>query len=232
MIDALTALLTIQKVDLKIRTFEERIKSLSKQRQQVEETLADQQASHQKKVDSFNELRKRSQELNAEADSLDEQIRHYQKQLDDGLISFKEMESFREQIEKNRIKMEAAEEEGILLLDEVESESAKLKEHESSFAQWKSRIDEELQEIDEDIAVVQEKIAKAQADRTQRLESVEVAYLEKYELLLKSVENPIASISDGSCNGCNITLSTSTLERARAADGMVTCENCNRLIYM
>ena len=230
--DALSALLTIQKVDLKIRTFEERINRLSKQRSQVQKTLADEEASHQKHVEKFEELRKRSQDLNAEADSLDEQIRTYQKQLDDGMISFKEMEAFREQIALNKTKMEEAEEEGIKLLDEVEAETAKMKEREASFAQWKSRIDEEFQEIDEDIAMNREKIEKAQADRSQRLSNVDTVYLEKYEQLLKAVDDPIASIAEGSCNGCNITLSKSTLERARAADGMVTCENCNRLIYM
>jgi len=230
--DALSALLAVQKIDSKIRTYQGRIDRLNAQRAKIEKTIAEEEESLNKKQAAFDELRKAGQERSAEADDLDSQIREYEERLEGGLLSFKEMESFRTQIATSKQKMEAAEEEAIELLNKTEEEAEKMKKQEASFNQWKSRIEEELHEIEEDLTLNQQKLEAEREKRESMLKNVDPVYLEKYNLLLKIVEDPIAPIRDGMCNGCHVILSTTTLEKARMAEGIVTCENCNRLIYI
>ncbi|MBI1730648.1 hypothetical protein HY229_07170 [Candidatus Acetothermia bacterium] len=228
---ALTALIAIQQKDTQIRTLSDKLHRLTDQHKKIEATLATEEKSEAAVKEKFADLRRKSQERSAQADDLDIQIRKYQKQLDDGLVSFKEMESLRQQMQHNRELMEKAEEEAITLLDQVQSEMAKLKEREASYQHWKSRIEEEMREVDEETAQIRQKIAIEVTERTRLLESLDPVFLAKYQGLSKSLEQPLASVRDGRCTGCSLPLSQTTIERVREGLDLVTCENCSRILH-
>ena len=228
---ALTALIAVQQKDTQIRTLNDKLRRLADQRKKIEATLVAEEKSEAAAHEKYAALRRQSQERSAQADDLDILIRKYQKQLDDGLVSFKEMESLRHQIQHNRDLMEKAEEEGIILLDQVQSEAAKLKERDSSYQHWKGRIEEEMRDVDDEASQIRQKIAAEEADRARLLESVEPHYLSKYQGLVTSLDQPLASVRDGRCTGCSLPLSQTTIERVREGHDLVTCENCSRILH-
>lgn len=229
---SLEVLLAIQSHDTHIRSLQDKIKRLNKQRQKTEETLSEEAADEDKAKQKYDELRRLAQERADEVDDLDDHIRHYEKQLEEGLLSFKEMEHFREQIAHNKERMEEAEEEAIALLDQVEEEAQKWKDRDASYHQWKSRIDEEVKEIDEELAKLKNQVDGEKAERDKLLENADKAHLEKYNQLLESLGDPLAALREGRCSGCGLELSRSTVDRARDGTEIVSCENCTRILYV
>jgi hypothetical protein len=228
---SLEVLLTIQRRDELIRTFQEKIKRLNLQREKIEETLSGEKDDEDKAKEKYNELRLLTQARADEVDDLDTQIRNYEKQLKEGLLSFKEMEHFQEQIKHNKERMEAGEEEAIALLDQVEVEEEKWKKREASYNQWKSRIDDEIKEIDEELTSIKQQLAAEQTERNKLVENADQAHLAKYNQLLEALGDPLAVMREGRCTGCGLELSRSTVERTRAGTEFVSCENCTRILY-
>lgn len=229
--EELEALLALQDQDVRIRTLEEKSQRLHDQLKQLDATLVAEEASLEEEHNKLEELRRLSRERTAEVDDLDTQIRKYEKQLEEGLLSFKEMEALREQVEHSRQRMEALEEEAIELLERLEAEEEQMKARLETFTRWRSRIEEERSEVERQLEEHHRRIEEEQAKRKRLAEEVDAALLERYERLLSEHEDPVVPMRDGRCTSCNLRLSETTIERVREGLDLVTCENCLRILY-
>lgn len=227
----LEALLALHAQDARLRSLEEKLDRLLAQKKQLEETLAAEERELAARREALEELRRRSRERAAEVDDLDTQIRKYQHQLDEGLLSFKEMEALREKVQSSRARMEALEEEAIALLDEVEREEAAMREREEAFRKWRGRISEEITEVEQEIEAQRKELEEERAKREALALRVDGALREQYERLLREYENPIVPLREGRCTGCRLQVSEITVERVREGRETVTCENCLRILY-
>lgn len=229
--DRMHALIELADQDQRIEKLRTKLAGLQDQKRQVEAKIESEEAKLAAKRDDLHELERRSREINAEVDDLDSQVRKHQKQLDEGLLSFKEMETVRETIEHNRDRMEALEDEALELMDQVEAREAEMAEEEKRHHDWKARMDEDLQALGSDIEAQEQKIAEAQAKREELAEAVEERLYERYERLRGELSDPIVPVRDGRCTGCQLSLSETTMERVREGGDLVTCENCMRILY-
>jgi len=227
----LETLLAVQAQDAHLRTLQEKLGQLTERRKDLEETLKAEERSLQDEQRRLEDLRRLSRERTAEVDDLDAQIRRYEQQLEEGLLSFKEMEALREKVASSRQRMERLEEEAIELLDRLEEEEEEMAAREKTFSQWRSRIEEEFQELDRSIEEHRRRIAEAEERREALARDVEAALLERYERLSAEYEDPVVPVRDGRCTGCNLRLSETTIERVREGSDIVTCENCLRILY-
>jgi hypothetical protein len=227
----LESLLALQVQDQRIRALQEKRQRLLQQRQQLQTTLEEELQALEDEKRKFADLERLSRERNAAVDDLDAQIRKYQQQLEGGLLSFKEMEAYREQVEHARHQMEQLEEEAIPLMDQVVKEREKVAQREASFAQWKSRIGEEMADVDRQLEQQRRKVEEEQAHRQALAQQVDAALLERYERLLTEYDDPITFVRDGRCTSCNLQLSEITIERVREGFDIVTCENCLRILH-
>ena len=56
--------------------------------------------------------------------------------------------------------------------------------------------------------------------------------LSRYRRILKSKKDvAVVPINHGACGGCHMKLTSQTVLTARAAENLVACENCGRLVY-
>jgi len=227
----LAALLALHAQDSHLRRLEERLDRLLAQKKQLEETVASEEQELAARKEALEALKRRSRERAAEVDDLDTQIRKYQQQLDEGLLSFKEMEALREKVQSSRTRMEALEEEAIALLDEVEREEAAMREREAAFRKWHERMAEELAEIDREIEAQRRNLEAERTKRETLAQEVDAALRERYERLLREYENPVVPLREGRCTGCRLQVSEITVERVREGREIVACENCLRILY-
>jgi len=229
--EELEALLALQEQDVRIRDLEEKFHRLQDHLKQLEATLAAEEASLEEERRKLEELRRLSRERAAEVDDLDVQIRKYEKQLEEGLLSFKEMEALREKVRHSRERMEALEEEAIELLDRLEAEEERMKARLEAYARWRERIEEERAEVERQLKQQGRKIEEERAKRQSLVKGVDAALLERYERLLAEYDDPVVPMRDGRCTSCNLRLSETTIERVREGLELVTCENCLRILY-
>ncbi len=227
----LEALLAVQKQDLELKSFEEKIAGFKKHSSALESAIAKEKSGLEAEKKKLDDLKKKSRDLSLEVDTLDEHIRNDEKKIKDGLMSYKEMEAYRERADHDRKRMDGLEDQAIELMNQVEGAEGDYKTKEAEFAQWKSKIDAEIQELDQSVNQQQQRVTQGQANRVQLLQSVDALLLKQYNQLKKDYVEPISALRGGVCSGCKLRVSDVTAERARGGSDMVTCEHCSRILY-
>jgi hypothetical protein len=185
----------------------------------------------QKSAYNLDELRHNSKMMNLKVDRLDEQIRDYQHRLDTGIISFKEMESLRTKIINQRKRMEEMEDEALLLMSQLEEKALEHSEEKKQLAAAEAEINAETANLDEQITRVKEELDSAQKKRQELVSRIPTHAVSQYEHLHARFEDPVVPIENGVCGGCKLSVSGTTIERARDGMEIVTCENCSRIVY-
>lgn len=232
--EELEALLKIQDQDLEIRELRVGIERLRSRREELERKIEREKKVLEGKREELGEMHRDSRKKNDEVDSLDYQIRNYQKQLDEGIMSFKEMEVLKGKIEQLREKMEELEDKALGLMMEIEAKEEELAKQESSFERWREKIELEIQKLEKEIGGKSAGVQESERRREQLESGVGHHLLAQYERLLQDYEyeEPIATVEGGSCSGCKMSLSRNTLEKIREGMELVTCENCHRILYV
>jgi predicted nucleic acid-binding Zn-ribbon protein len=226
----LETLKAIQGHDQRVRSLQANIASFEAHIRESEHQLAAEAQRVDQVRQKLAELQRQSRERNAEVDDLDEQLRKYQRELDTGLISFKEMEALRAKVVHDRQRMERLEDEALALMDQAAAGAAQLQVEEEGLTALKTQIAQEIQEVQSQIASCRSKIVEEQTGRAVLVQSVSALLLDRYERLARDYPNPVAFISDGSCTGCKLKLSEIIIARAREGLDVVACENCSRIL--
>lgn len=229
--EAILQLLELQRVDSQCGDLKSRILGLEAQKETLRSKAEQGRLGLQKSAYNLDELRHNSKMMNLEVDRLDEQIRDYQHRLDTGIISFKEMESLRTKIINQRKRMEEMEDEALLLMSQLEEKALEHSEEKKQLAAAEAEINAETANLDEQITRVKEELDSAQKKRQELVSRIPTHAVSQYEHLHARFEDPVVPIENGVCGGCKLSVSGTTIERARDGMEIVTCENCSRIVY-
>lgn len=232
MTEEITLLLALQGKDQQQADLQSQVKRLETQKAQVERTLQDERTVVDQLRQNLKELEHTSRLKNLEVDDLDAQIRSYQKRLDEGIISFKEMEALRTKIVHQKERISEMEDEALALMDDIETTKSQLEAAEEKLAEREKELDASCQTISTQIAQMQEEIAARQKERAEVAAKVRAHLLNRYEKLHTEYDDPVVAITNGTCSGCNLKVSGNTVGRARSSMEIITCENCSRILYV
>lgn len=227
----LEALLTVQKQDLELKALEEKIAGLRKHRETLEAAIAMEKTVVDGEKKQLDDLKKKGRDRSLEVDTLDEHIRNDEKKIKEGLMSYKEMEAYRERADHDRKRMDHLEDEALALLNQAEAREADYKNKEAEFLKWKSKIDAEIQELDQLVNQQRQRVTQGQANRGQLLQHVDPTLLKRYQQLQEDYDDPLAALRGGVCSGCKLRMSEITVERVREGNEIVSCEHCSRILY-
>lgn len=73
---------------------------------------------------------------------------------------------------------------------------------------------------------------KLEGERKNLTLNLDPVFLEQFEQLKKTRDGlAVIPTKDGACGGCHVKLSSSLMGRVRKGQGVVHCENCNRILY-
>ncbi|MDP6770845.1 MAG: C4-type zinc ribbon domain-containing protein, partial [Anaerolineales bacterium] len=71
------------------------------------------------------------------------------------------------------------------------------------------------------------------SEREVALNSIPAELLRKYDTAkLKYRGVAVALVKDGTCSCCGLGVSTGHIQAARSGNNIVTCDNCNRFLYV
>lgn len=225
-------LLELQAKDLEHAELESQVKRLEGHASRTRRRLEEERAHVAALRDHLKDLERSSRLKNLEVDELDVHTREYQKRLDEGIISFKEMEALRSKIQSERERMSALEDEALSSMEAIETTRLELARAEERLAERTKGLTDEGAQIDADIAHTRQVMAACLAERARIASQTRAHLLARYENLRREFANAVVAISNGSCLGCKLKVSGNTVERARNAADIVTCENCSRILYV
>ncbi len=109
---------------------------------------------------------------------------------------------------------------------EIEAEREKLKEEEKIFLGRKKEIEGRVKEMDG-------RLAQLEALRIQVMPDIEPKILSQYERILLNRDGlAIVGVKDNSCEGCNMFVPPQVINLIRMYERIITCEVCNRILYI
>jgi len=225
-------LLALQDKDQHCGAIAAQIKRLTAQRARIAAKKRAEEARVEEMRRNLEELERESRKRNLDVDELDTQIHSYQKELDEGIISYKDMEALREKIASQRARMSAMADEALLMMDRIEEEKERLAAAEDELKARQAKLSSEEEELTTRIAQLEQELAAAKEAREKIAERISPSLLARYENLRRSFPDPVVPIKDGICTGCKLRVSGHTIERARNTAEIVTCENCSRILYI
>ena len=227
----ISVLLSLQEKDAQQAKLADQIDRFYTQKKQIEQQLRKEHAALGQLRGQLEQLEHDSRLKNLDVDNLDMQIREYQKQLDEGIISYKEMEALRTKIVHQRQRMNAMEDEALALMDRIEATRQDVSEREEKVRATEETLNAQSVKIGHEIEQIQAEKMSGEEERGGIAAKVRPHLLNLYETLRKKCEDPVAAIVTGACAGCNLKVSANTLERARNGAEIIQCENCSRILY-
>lgn len=232
MLAEITQLLDLQETDGRLHDLAVQVERLRAQQDQAEQRIREEEANVGRLRERLASLEHESRMKNLAVDELDMNIRGYQERLEKGIISFKEMEDLRVKIDSERGRISTMEDEALVLMDTIEESGQDLKDAVSECA---SRVEHHrscIEDLAGRVVETEEEIARLQQERAALSERVPPYLVKQYETLRQRSSGPIAAIRNGTCAGCKLKLSGSTIERVRGGMAIVSCEHCSRILYV
>ena len=232
MLPEITQLLDLQATDEQLHESSVQIERLFTQQKQAEQRIAAEESAVDQLRERLSQLEHESRMKNLEVDELDMNIRQYQERLDKGIISFKEMEDLGAKIGSERVRISTMEDEALVLMDTIEESREALERAIAHCSTKVGKLRSQIDEIASRISKIRGQVAGLVEERAALCDRIPVYLFKQYETLRQRSSEPIVSIKNGTCSGCKLKLSGSTIERVRGGMGIVACEHCSRVLYV
>jgi predicted nucleic acid-binding Zn-ribbon protein len=169
--------------------------------------------------------------LELEVEAKNELIQRYQTQQ----FQTRKNEEFKalgHEIELNKKLKFDLENQVLDLMEKIEAAQKQVEAATRAAAEAKKLTDELVAQLNQREANLKKDFDAVTAERATLAAAVDSAALYRYERLLKARgDNVIVGIDHGVCGGCHMRVSRQTVVDCRAAQEIVTCLNCGRILY-
>jgi len=186
---------------------------------------------HQRQAHQLRDHQLRQRELEGEIATVTETITKDERRLYGPHVTDTKMAAAVER-EIVHARQQRSEREDLLLVemeevDRLTGEEVSLRE---TVRQSQTKRASDVTDWSQQLQQVEAQVEQLRADRTQKAATVPGPALAQYERLRKSKGGRAVSELQGNvCSACRVTLSTTTVQRARVS--MQFCDNCGRVLY-
>jgi len=228
----LEQLIALQNADTSIRRLKAEIEAIPRRRAEIEKEF-DQRAFEIRELENKRDGA-RSERVRLEAEVTEQRARAERaernlmssKKQDEYTAAIREADAARKQISQLETqileKMEAFE----------QAESA-LKEREPETERLTAEMQERLKEFEEQTRTQEEELEKNRKERERVMASLPKQMSALYNRISARIRDGIAvaEARNGSCTACFMTLRPQVMAEVRRGDDVITCDNCNRILY-
>ena len=115
---------------------------------------------------------------------------------------------------------------------ELDDLTAKVKSAEAALAKDKQSISAQKSAIDAEVAALKQSLEALVTERATIAASVPKATLSTFDTIFKARKNlAVVKVIDGLCEGCRVRVRPHLFNQLRAADTIIQCESCQRIVY-
>lgn len=227
----LKTIIELQQVDLKMAELTTQIDALPAQIQILLAQLNDFIHTHEERKKRLAANQKERKELEGEVKVIQEKIAKHKDQL----YQVKTNEQYRamlKEIEGEESNIRKIEDQ---ILEEM-IEAEELQKHVADAAARldgeKARVAGETKRIESERLADLEERDRLQARRKELEAALDEPLRDRYERIRKARQGvALAVVREGLCTACNVALRPQLYNEVRAQESLLTCENCDRIIY-
>lgn len=230
MVPALTHLIDIQRIDVKID-------ALEKQRMQVSEKLNGLKKKLEETKSALSLIEMQSNEKDKERRAIDGNL-----SLDTGKLKkwearLNEIRNQREylalsrEIETQKKQNAEQSEKHNALGNEIKDLNLKLETHRDEFAELEVDVDSEQTAVSEKIKEIEVQLSEHKKERAEYQSQIPAPLLKRYDTIRSKRGAALAPCFSGRCSACNMSLAPQLYNTVIRGDTIEACPSCNRIIY-
>jgi predicted nucleic acid-binding Zn-ribbon protein len=226
------ALLVLQERDVRVAALSGELDSLPRQIATVEADVAAREAK-------FDELKNRTRQIEADRKKIDLEVQSKQaaisryKSQQQQTRKNEEFAALNHEIEHAEKEISTLEDSELELMEAYDKGLAGVAEAQKELLLQQEKAKHKKAELEKRSATVASDLIVAEEKQAAAEQSVPEEALARYRRILKSKKDvAIVPIHGAACGGCHMKLTSQTVLSARAADQLVSCENCGRLVYL
>ncbi len=231
MMDVIEKLLILQDRDRNIQRLRAELAQIPIQRQallQKDQSARDALAAAKRSVNTLEASRK---QLDLEVGTKKDQIERYANQQ----LQTRKNEEYRalaHEIDACKADITRIEDQEIELMEQGEAAQKEVARAAAAAAAAAKLVESEVATLDDRARNLQKELDQLEANRETLADAVEEEALNRYERLAHSKGyNVVVGVHKGVCGGCHMKLPAQQLVSCKAAEKIITCTNCGRILY-
>lgn len=227
----LERLVELQRLDSEIAEVEAAAAAIPGVIRRIEEQLMKAKAALDAVTAETDRMAKLRRQQERELEEVTDQLKKRQSRLFE-IKTNQEYSAVLKEIEVLKHRVSVLEEAILVLLDQIEVELKARAEEEQRVRSSEAEALRETQRKEAELRQLQGRLSELQGARKGRSKNVESSLLQQYVRLLKSRAGlAVASVRDGSCEGCHVALTPQLYNVVRRNEEILTCERCGRILY-
>jgi len=225
------ALLVLQERDTRVAALTAELQLLPRQIAAVDDEVAARTAK-------FDELKTRTRQIEADRKKIDLDVQsknaaiaRYKSQQQQTRKN-EEFAALNHEIEHAEKEIAALEDSELELMEAYDKGLAAVAEAQKELLAFQEKAKHKKADLEKRAAGVSADLIAAEEKQAAAAQAVPEDVLSRYRRILKSKKDvAVVPINHGACGGCHMKLTSQTVLTARAAENLVACENCGRLVY-
>lgn len=225
-------LVALQNLDTNIRKLQSDLEAIPERRAEIEKEF-DQRAFE------IRALENRRDEARHERTRLETEIseqRNRAERAERNLMSSKKTDEYSAAIREAdaaRKQISTLETQTLEQMEALETAEAALQERADEIASLNSDREARLKEFDKETDIQREKLQTSQSEREVLLNSLPKNMSSLYMRISARIRDgvAVAEARNGACMACFMALRPQAMAQVRRGDEVVTCDNCNRILY-
>jgi predicted nucleic acid-binding Zn-ribbon protein len=181
---------------------------------------------------NYEELKHQRRDIEAELDDVTSKINAANQQLYGGKITnSKELSNLQHELNTLKGLNDQIETKELEIMDRVEAAEKTTAAANADLQKLETEWQQEQQQLTADIALLQKTLADLTAKRQVVITQIEPSALSLYERIRPQKKQAVAKVEQGICRACRISVSASTLQKARSGQP-VQCGSCGRILFV
>jgi uncharacterized protein len=223
---------------IKLQQIDSSAAKIEMKKKELPEKLAKLDADFEKTRLSFEEIKKKADELTAQHREKEDNLKKGQEALKKTksrqfeVKTNKEYEAILKEIEVIEGKNNQIEDQIIVLLEEIDRSRGVFKAKEKEFSELSVQHEEERKKMASEIDALDDELKQIRQNTEEIKPLIADHLLKKYEAI-KSFNNGIAVVRVWKevCQGCHMNIPPQLYNELQKAPKLVICPNCNRIMY-
>lgn len=231
MLAVIDKLLILQDRDRALRRVQSELAHIEPERQTILAKLATTQTALEAGKQRAKQIESDRKRLELEVEAKQQLIAKYANQQ----LQTRKNEEYRalaHEIEGCKAEINGIEDQEIALMEQLETATREVQRLTGEVAAAKRHADDLVAQLTAREKNLRAEQASLQGNRAELAAAVDDATRQRYERLFKSKgENVVVGVHNGVCGGCHMKLPMQILVGCKAAQELVTCINCGRILY-
>ena len=224
-------LLVLQERDARVAALTAEVDSLPRQIAAVDQEIAARTAK-------FDEMKNRTRQIEADRKKIDLDVQSKQAAIaryrsqQQQTRKNEEFAALNHEIEHAEKEISALEDSELELMEAYDKGLVAVAEAQKELLQFSEKAKHKKADLEKRAAALSVELMGAEEKQAVAEQAVPEDVLPRYRRILKSKKDvAIVPLHSGTCGGCHMKVTPQTVLAARAAEDLVSCVNCGRLVY-